>query len=62
MSCAIYVIGKKNIVSALDKEVKQLAFNHPAEMVDEIFSRDEYFFFPGPGTLEAREERGRAYA
>ncbi|XP_061358760.1 sucrose-binding protein-like [Gastrolobium bilobum] len=54
--------GKRNIVSALDKNAKELAFNYPAEKVDEIFNRDEQFFFPGPYTFEESEDSGRAYA
>ncbi|CAL0326879.1 unnamed protein product [Lupinus luteus] len=40
--------GKKNVVKALDKEAKELAFNYPADKVDKIFSRDEDLFLPGP--------------
>lgn len=49
-------------MKALDKEAKELAFNYPADMVDDIFSRDEDFFFPGPGNYDFEEERSRAYA
>lgn len=56
------VIGKSNIVTALDKKAKELAFDYPAEKVDEIFERDEEFFFPGPDTFEESEDRGRADA
>ncbi|QHO45899.1 hypothetical protein HN51_015443 [Arachis hypogaea] len=40
--------GKNNVMSAMDKDAKQLTFMQPAEKVDEIFSRPETFFFPGP--------------
>lgn len=54
--------GKKNIVNAMDKEAKELVFNLPAEKVDNIFNREEQFFFAGPENYEEPEERGRAYA
>ncbi|KAK7277625.1 hypothetical protein RJT34_22640 [Clitoria ternatea] len=38
--------GKNNIVRALDHTAKGLSFNYPPEKVDEIFNRDEQFFFP----------------
>ncbi|OIW11283.1 hypothetical protein TanjilG_28374 [Lupinus angustifolius] len=53
--------GKKNVVKALDKEAKELAFNYPADKVDEIFSRDEDLFLPGPDSYDF-EEHARAYA
>jgi len=52
--------GKNNIVSALDKTAKKLAFDKSAEKVDEIFKRDEEFFFPYDLEDESKEERGRA--
>lgn len=52
--------GKNNIVSALDKTAKKLAFDKSAEKVDEIFKRDEEFFFPYDVEDESKEERGRA--
>ncbi|XP_027368019.1 sucrose-binding protein-like, partial [Abrus precatorius] len=51
--------GKNNIVSALDKTAKELAFNYPAEKVDEIFNRNEQFFFPFE---EETKENGHADA
>ncbi|KAK4281189.1 hypothetical protein QN277_012712 [Acacia crassicarpa] len=48
--------GKRNIVKAMDEKAKELAFNWPAEKVDDIFSRKEEFFFPGPQNLEDDEE------
>lgn len=52
--------GKNNIVSALDKTAKKLAFDKSAEKVDEIFKRDEEFFFPYDVEDESKEEHGRA--
>lgn len=49
-------------MSAMDKNAKELAFNFPAEKVDQIFEREEQFFFPGPENHREREEGGRAYA
>ncbi|KAL4336922.1 hypothetical protein AHAS_Ahas12G0058600 [Arachis hypogaea] len=40
--------GENNVMSAMDKHAKQLTFMQPAKKVDEIFSRPETFFFPGP--------------
>lgn len=54
--------GKGNIVSALDRKAKELAFDYSAEKVDEIFHRDEQFFFPfqeSESESESEEERGR---
>lgn len=53
--------GKKNIVSALDKTAKEVAFDIAAEKVDEIFERKEEFFFPYDNE-ERNEEHGRAVA
>ncbi|CAI8586211.1 unnamed protein product [Vicia faba] len=38
--------GKKNVVSALDKTTKELAFDLGVEKVDEIFQKKEELFFP----------------
>lgn len=56
--------GRRNIVKAMDKVARELAFNWPAERVDAIFSRKEDFFFPGPQNLEDEDNKlhGRAYA
>ena len=54
--------GKNNIVSAMDRQAKELAFDVPAEKVDNVFDRVEQLFFPGPDNWEESEERGRAYA
>ena len=51
--------GKKNIVSALDKAAKEVAFDIAAEKVDEVFERKEEFFFPYDNE-ERKEEHGRA--
>nr|KYP43321.1 Sucrose-binding protein [Cajanus cajan] len=48
--------GKNNIVSSLDTVAKELAFNYPADMVNQVFDRKEEFFFP---FVLPREERGR---
>ncbi|KAK4764754.1 hypothetical protein SAY86_025844 [Trapa natans] len=41
--------GKRNIVSLMQREAKELAFDFPAREVDRIFkSQEEEFFFPGP--------------
>ncbi|XP_058770902.1 sucrose-binding protein-like [Vicia villosa] len=53
--------GKNNIVSALDKTAKEVAFDLAAEKVDEIFERKEEFFFPYDDNEERKEERGRAF-
>ncbi|KAJ4831005.1 hypothetical protein Tsubulata_029563 [Turnera subulata] len=51
--------GRKNFVSMMDNEAKELAFGVPAREVDQIFrSQTEEFFFPGP----RQHRRGRAYA
>lgn len=48
--------GDKNIVNALEKEAKELAFSIPAREVDEVFAKqNEWWFFPGP-------RGGHAYA
>jgi hypothetical protein len=44
---------------ALDKTAKKLSFDISAEKVDEIFKRDEEFFFPYD-VDESKEERGHA--
>nr|CAC27161.1 putative sucrose binding protein [Vicia faba var. minor] len=51
--------GKKNIMSALDKTAKELAFDLAAQKVDKIFERKEELFFPYDE--ERKEERGRAF-
>ncbi|KAK7243009.1 hypothetical protein RIF29_37792 [Crotalaria pallida] len=53
--------GKRNIVKALNGEAKELAFNYPADKVDEIFSRDEDFFIPGPENYDPEEEEEEYY-
>ena len=45
----------------MDKEAKQLAFNSTSEQVDNLFSRDEQFYFSGPDKCEEHEKGGRAY-
>ncbi|KAF8013900.1 hypothetical protein BT93_I1687 [Corymbia citriodora subsp. variegata] len=59
--------GKRNIISLMEKEAKELAFNFPSRDVDRIFgSQDEEFFFAGPEKpqeeeSEESEEEGRGY-
>ncbi|KAJ7972766.1 Vicilin [Quillaja saponaria] len=53
--------GGKNIVQAMDRQAKELAFDFPVKEVERILSRDEEFFFPGPHQQE-EEEEGHAYA
>ncbi|PNX72176.1 vicilin-like protein antimicrobial peptides 2-1-like protein [Trifolium pratense] len=52
--------GKKNIVVALDKTAKKLSFDSSPEKVDEIFKRDEEFFFSYDVDEESKEDRGHA--
>ncbi|MED6106795.1 hypothetical protein PIB30_007823 [Stylosanthes scabra] len=52
--------GKNNVMIAMDKDAKQLTFMQPADKVDEIFSTQESFFFPGPNNND--HSHGRAYA
>ncbi|KAL3849885.1 hypothetical protein ACJIZ3_011767 [Penstemon smallii] len=41
--------GKRNVVSQLEREAKELAFGMPAREVDEVFGRQQdEFFFKGP--------------
>lgn len=51
--------GKNNVVSALDKNAKELAFNYPADKVDDIFNRVEQFFFPALHTFDQSEDDHR---
>ncbi|KAI4372651.1 hypothetical protein MLD38_010854 [Melastoma candidum] len=52
--------GKNNIISLMDKEAKELAFDSPSKEVDKVFGKqDEEFFFPGPGHQQQEEHRGR---
>ncbi|CAK8571893.1 unnamed protein product [Lathyrus sativus] len=56
----IALAGKKNIVIALDKTAKEVAFDIAAGKVDEMFERKEELFFPYDE--ERKEEHGRAVA
>ncbi|CAJ1969345.1 unnamed protein product [Sphenostylis stenocarpa] len=52
--------GKDNIVSSLDDLAKELAFNYPSNIVNEIFDRKESFFFPFQLPQEERYLRADA--
>ncbi|KAK7393516.1 hypothetical protein VNO78_22074 [Psophocarpus tetragonolobus] len=48
--------GKDNIVSSLDDNAKELAFNYPSDLVNKIFNRKETFFFPLESPSEERAD------
>lgn len=49
--------GRRNVMSQLEREAKELAFGMPAREVDEIFRiQQEEFFFRGPNRQQGRSD------
>lgn len=55
----LYLLGRNNVMSQLEREALELGFGLPAREVEQIFrSQQEEFFFQGPGGRQS----GRAAA
>ncbi|KAI3975404.1 hypothetical protein MKX01_004491 [Papaver californicum] len=56
----VLLAGRNNVLSQIERQAKELAFNIPAREVEEILNnQQETFFFPGPNK---RQEQGRDVA